>query len=135
MQNLILSIFSLYIMACGSPVPKTNTKDNRQNYSERGKASYYHDKFHGKKTASGELYDKTKYTAAHKTLPFGTVVKLVMLDNPSDTIEVKINDRGPFTKGRIIDISRAAADRIGLIRKGIAEVEIISSIPIPKGAK
>lgn len=94
-----------------------------QGYQERGEASYYADKFHGRKTASGEIYKKTEFTAAHRTLPFGTKVKVTNLKNGKSVI-VRINDRGPFKKTRIIDLSRAAAEKIDLIRIGVANVEV-----------
>jgi len=121
-QSLFLIFITFnFLSACKNSQGKMNTE---RIYTEVGNASYYHDKFHGHKTASGELYDKRKYTAAHKTLPFGTIVKITKTTAKSDTIEVKINDRGPFTKNRIIDLSRVAAERIGLINDGVAEVEI-----------
>ena len=89
-----------------------------------GIAAYYHDKFQGRPTASGEKYDKKKFTAAHKTLPFGTKVKVTNLANMK-TVIVKINDRGPFgDRKRIIDLSRAAAEQIDMIRMGIIDVEV-----------
>lgn len=88
-----------------------------------GMASYYADKFHGRKTASGELYDKTLYTAAHRTLPFGTVVWVKNIKT-EDSVQVRINDRGPHIKGRIIDVSRVAAVDLKLIRAGQAKVEV-----------
>ena len=90
---------------------------------EVGIASYYADRFHGRKTASGELYDKTKFTAAHKTLEFGTLVWVKNLKT-QDSIQVRINDRGPYAKGRIIDVSRAAAKELHLIGPGKAKVEV-----------
>lgn len=92
-------------------------------HREVGMASYYADKFHGRKTASGELYDKTKYTAAHRTLPFGTMV-WVKNYKTEDSVLVRINDRGPHIKGRIIDVSRVAAVDLKLIKSGKAMVEI-----------
>ncbi len=89
----------------------------------RGIASYYADKFEGRKTANGEIFRQSKFTAAHKTLPFGTMVKVTRLDNGKSII-VKINDRGPFVAGRIIDLSAAAAQKLGIIQDGLAEVEI-----------
>jgi len=74
---------------------------------EETKASYYHDKFNGKKTASGEVFSNKKYTAAHKTLPFGTKVRVTNLTNDEEVI-VEINDRGPFSKGRQLDLSKKA---------------------------
>ncbi len=94
---------------------------------EQGVASYYGAKFHGRRTSSGEAYNKDAYTAAHKTLPFGTVVRVTGLWN-NKSVDVKINDRGPFSHGRVIDISTAAAREIGMISKGVGNVslEIIS---------
>lgn len=99
---------------------------------EYGIASFYSDLFHGKPTASGELYDKGKLTAAHKTLPFGTLVKVTELEF-NKTVQVTITDRGPFISGRIIELSKEAAGRIGLIQKGTArvKVEIIKEKPSP----
>ncbi|MEQ8245375.1 septal ring lytic transglycosylase RlpA family protein [Fulvivirga sp.] len=90
---------------------------------QEGKASYYADKFEGKPTASGEKYKHSKLTAAHKTLPFGTVIKVTSVSN-GKSVEVRINDRGPFVEGRVIDLSRSAAEKIGLIHVGIADVKI-----------
>lgn len=90
---------------------------------ERGVANFYHDKYQGRKTASGDLYDKAKFTAAHKTLPFGTIVKVTRLDNKK-SVQVKINDRGPYLKGVIIDLSRSAAEKLDLITIGEAHVKI-----------
>jgi rare lipoprotein A len=96
-----------------------------EGYVETGKASWYGDKFHGRLTSNGEIYDMHKKTAAHKTLPFDTVVKVVNLADNSFTI-VRINDRGPFVKGRSIDLSYAAAKEINLIGPGVADVKIIA---------
>lgn len=90
---------------------------------EKGKASYYADKFEGKSTASGQIYQHHLKTAAHPTLPFGTFVKVTNILN-NKTVVVIINDRGPFAKGRIIDLSKSAAREIGGIRLGIFEVEV-----------
>ncbi len=99
---------------------------------EYGIASYYSDLFHGKPTASGELYDKGKLTAAHKTLPFGTLVKVTRLDDNS-SVQVRVNDRGPFISGRIIELSREAATRVHLIKDGATrvKVEIVNEKPAP----
>ncbi|WP_295126296.1 septal ring lytic transglycosylase RlpA family protein [uncultured Chitinophaga sp.] len=91
--------------------------------TEAGKASYYADKFNGRKTASGETFRQSKLTAAHKTLPFGTKVKVVNKNN-GRSVKVRINDRGPFVAGRIIDLSKKAAQKIGLVQSGVANVEI-----------
>lgn len=89
----------------------------------RGEASYYADSLQGGKTASGEPYDKTAMTAAHPTLDFGTMVKVTYLKT-GKTVDVRVNDRGPHTKGRIIDLSGAAAEQLGLTQDGHGEVEI-----------
>ncbi|MGI9533837.1 MAG: septal ring lytic transglycosylase RlpA family protein [Thermodesulfobacteriota bacterium] len=97
-------------------------------YTQTGLASWYGDKEHKNKTASGERFSRYAYTAAHKTLPFGTVVRVTNLENGRDVV-VKINDRGPFIRGRIIDLSYASAGSIDLVRTGTAKVkvEVISS--------
>jgi len=92
-------------------------------YVETGMASYYADKFHGRPTASGEIFDMNGLTAAHKSLPLGTVVKVTNLDNKK-TITLPINDRGPFIKGRIIDLSLGAATVIDMVGPGTARVRI-----------
>lgn len=88
-----------------------------------GEASYYADKYHGRMTANGEIFDMNKISAAHKTLPFGTKLKVTNISN-GKTVTVKINDRGPFVGGRIIDLSKAAAERIGMIESGVTKVEL-----------
>jgi rare lipoprotein A len=90
---------------------------------QTGKASYYADKFEGQPTASGEKYKASKLTAAHKTLPFGTKVKVTNLAN-NESVVVTINDRGPFVEGRIIDVSKLAAERISFFNQGTAEVKL-----------
>jgi rare lipoprotein A len=90
---------------------------------EIGFASWYGGKFQGRPTASGEPFDSNKLTAAHKSLPFGTIVRVTNLEN-NLMVEVRINDRGPFVEGRIIDLSRAAAYAIGITGKGIALVKL-----------
>ena len=91
--------------------------------SEEGLASWYGGKFQGRRTASGETFDTYQFTAAHPSLPFGTLVKVTNLENGKSTT-VRINDRGPFVPGRIIDLSMAAASAIGLAGKGVAPVRI-----------
>ncbi|MFA0501582.1 septal ring lytic transglycosylase RlpA family protein, partial [Vibrio sp. 10N.222.46.A1] len=88
-----------------------------------GKASWYGDKFHGKLTASGETYNMNAYTAAHKTLPFGTIVRVTNTDN-GKSVDVKINDRGPYVKGRVIDLSHKAFAQIGNVKQGTVPVKI-----------
>jgi rare lipoprotein A len=90
---------------------------------EYGLGIYYNDKYHGKKTASGELYDKNKMTAAHRTHPFGTKLRVKRLDTDQEVI-VTVNDRGPFNKGYVIDVSRVAAEKLDLIQAGSARVAV-----------
>lgn len=91
--------------------------------TENGKASYYANKFAGRKTASGERYRPSQLTAAHKKLPFGTMVKVTNVAN-GQSVVVRINDRGPFARGRLIDLSKAAAKKIGMIQAGVVPVRI-----------
>ena len=88
-----------------------------------GVASYYGKDHHGKKTANGEIFDMNKLTAAHRSLPFGSQVKVTNLSNQRSVI-VRINDRGPYYGGRIIDLSQAAAERLGMITAGITKVKV-----------
>ncbi|MCH7408472.1 septal ring lytic transglycosylase RlpA family protein [Belliella sp. DSM 111904] len=113
MKNIGYLVLFILIMAA-SCSPKV---------TQNGKASYYHDKFHGRTTANGEKYRKHKLTAAHKTLPFGTKVKVINQRN-GKRVKVRINDRGPFVSGRIIDLSKKAARKIDLIDAGVADVKI-----------
>ena len=92
-------------------------------YAQAGVASWYGEEFRGKKTANGEIYDPDKLTAAHRSLPFGTLVKVTDLSNNRQVI-VRINDRGPYKRGRIIDLSLGAARRLGMVKKGLARVKI-----------
>ncbi|MGB5750945.1 MAG: septal ring lytic transglycosylase RlpA family protein, partial [Desulfobacterales bacterium] len=113
----VLIFFAL--LEC-STVP-TKRDSNWVGYTESGKASYYAMKFQSNKTASGELYDRAKKTAAHKKLPFGTKVKVTNIKN-SKSVIVKINDRGPFVKGRIIDLSDSAFNSIANLNAGVIKV-------------
>lgn len=109
------------VLGCSSAPAKSDS--DWVGYTESGKASYYAMKFQSKKTASGELYDKAKKTAAHKKLPFGTKVKVINTKN-SKSVIVKINDRGPFAKGRIVDLSSSAFSRIAKLDAGVIDVKI-----------
>lgn len=93
------------------------------NGQEKGKASYYGGKFNGRKTASGEVFDENELTAAHRTYKFGTKLRVVNLKNGKEVV-VRINDRGPFVKGRIIDLSKAAFKAIANTKKGVIKVKI-----------
>ena len=95
----------------------------QQPIEETGKASWYSDKLHGRYTASGARYDTAQLTAAHRTLPFGTRVRVTHIGS-GRTVEVMVNDRGPWVKGRIIDLSRAAARSLGMIAEGVAKVRV-----------
>ncbi len=101
----------------------TNNEIDTQGSVFYGKASYYGNEFHGRKTANGEIYDKNKISAAHKSLPFGTMVKVRNLSNNREIV-VRINDRGPFVSGRVIDLSYAAAKELDMLRDGVIDVEI-----------
>jgi peptidoglycan lytic transglycosylase len=104
-------------------------------YVEQGIASWYGVPFNGRRAADGEVYDMNKRTAAHRTLPFGSIVRVTNLDNGRQT-EVRIIDRGPFVQGRIIDLSFAAARSVDMVGAGIAHVrlEVISSGGLPVGS-
>lgn len=103
----------LFLCLCGLAFAQTQT----------GKASFYADKFEGQPTANGDKYKHSKLTAAHKSLPFGTKVRVTNLAN-NESVEVVINDRGPYVDGRIIDLSRSAAEKLGFINLGIADVKL-----------
>lgn len=100
-------------------------RSDAHDFREVGYASWYGEPFHGRKTSNGETYDMYRVSAAHKTLPFDTVVRVRNLDNGRE-LKVRINDRGPFIRGRIIDLSYAAARQIGLVGPGTARVEIVA---------
>lgn len=109
-----LFLLSLLVFTCSTYSQETTLK---------GKVSYYANKFHGRKTASGKRFDNTKLTCAHKTFPFGTLLKII---NPIDGrfVIVEVIDRGPFIGKRIVDLSRSAFLKIGSLEKGIMNVEI-----------
>ena len=100
-----------------------NPAPSQPTMMETGLASWYGPKFHGKRTASGEVFNQEKFTAAHRTLPWGSRVKVTNLDN-GKSVAVRINDRGPYGKGRIIDVSRAAARALGMVGRGITTVQV-----------
>jgi len=144
-QYVLLLCCVLVLAACGpKKAPEARTADARQKASQKpytvmgqryeplrsadgfvqtGTASWYGKDFHGKKTSNGEKYDMHAMTAAHKTLPLGVFVKVKNTDNGRDTV-VRVNDRGPFVKGRIIDLSYAAAKKLGVDIVGTAPVRI-----------
>lgn len=99
--------------------------DTSMGYEEEGMASWYGKDFHGKKTSNGEIYNMNAMTAAHKTLPLGTYVRVIRMDNNKETM-VRVNDRGPFVKGRIIDLSYKAATELGITATGTSKVRIVA---------
>ncbi len=112
------------VPAQGGPEPApTERAEEAGVYRETGLASWYGGKFQGRPTASGEIFDTERMTAAHKSLPFGTMVTVTDLVTGRSAV-VRINDRGPFVEGRIIDLSRAAAREIGLLERGVGRVRI-----------
>ena len=110
------------------------TKPTSRGYNERGVASWYGPKFHGRKTSSGEIYDMHQMTAAHKTLPLPTYARVTNLENGRSAI-VRINDRGPFVGDRVIDLSYAAAHKLDVVAKGTARVEVVSIDPRDHGGQ
>jgi len=123
-KYFIFGLFLFFIAACSSSVRFSNN-DNKidSETHQTGIASYYADKFEGRSTSNGEIYSHQELTAAHRSLPFGTKVKVTNLGNGKSVV-VRINDRGPFVDGRIIDLSKSAAEQIDMIRTGTAKVEI-----------
>ena len=103
--------------------PLSAVAGGETSFKQKGVASYYADRFQGRKTASGTRYDKKALTAAHKTLPLGTKVRVTNLIN-GETVDVEINDRGPHVKGRVLDLSRAAAQELGMTSAGVVRVQV-----------
>ena len=138
-MNIIIKYFYLYVIsilffsACSSSTRYTKFEDSSEENirmkeettleSETGTASYYSDEFDGRKTANGEIYDMNELTAAHPSYPFNTVVRVTNAIN-GKSVEVRINDRMPQFKNRIIDLSLAAAKKIDMIKAGIQEVKV-----------
>lgn len=115
----LLAVFLLALTGCAGAAPMgTGT-----GATDTGMASYYADKFDGRTTANGETFRNSELTAAHRTLPFDTMVRVTRLDT-GEQVTVRINDRGPFVCGRIIDLSQRAAREINMMQDGLAEVEI-----------
>jgi rare lipoprotein A len=124
---VLLSSCALVVGACShAPKPSGGIET-----TETGKASYYGSEFEGRRTASGERYEADELTAAHNTLPFGTRIRVVNLENDKD-VEVVINDRGPHKKGRIVDLSYRAAREIDMIRAGVVRVRL-EVLAAPRG--
>ncbi len=121
MTRYLLIFIAFIISGCSTISPRTDA--NWAEYKESGKASYYANSHQSKKTASGELYKQELKTGAHKVLPFGSLVKVTNVDN-GKTVTVKINDRGPYVKGRVIDLSKSAFSEIGSTSNGVIDVQI-----------
>lgn len=118
-KTVLCCCLGLLMVSCaGSTKRAAGTK-----FPEYGLASWYGKEHHGHKTASGELFDMNAMTAAHPTLPFGSRVRVTNLEN-GRTEKVRINDRGPFVRGRVIDVSYRAADRLGFVRQGLTKVRV-----------
>ena len=115
--------FLLLVFLLSSCHRRTVPSSQEVSGTETGLASFYSESYNGKKTANGEIYNSSEYTAAHKKLPFNTRVKVTNLSN-GKTVKVRINDRGPFVAGRIIDLTRKAAKKIDMIGAGVAKVKI-----------
>ena len=117
---LVLILVLLGAIACRDKKAPTTLPER---YSDKGTASWYGRQFHGRRTANGERFDMYALTAAHRTLPFGSIVQVTDLEN-GRSVTVRINDRGPFKGGRIIDLSYAAAKKLGMIKRGVVPVRI-----------
>ncbi|WP_068829520.1 septal ring lytic transglycosylase RlpA family protein [Pseudomonas sp. BMS12] len=118
MRRFLLPLAALLLTGCAS-----QGQIDPHGYRDEGQASWYGAQHQGKPTASGERFDQNALTAAHRQLPFGTRVRVTHLGNGRQ-VTVRINDRGPFAKGRIIDLSRRAAEQLGMLRQGVAPVRI-----------
>ncbi|MEG2508235.1 MAG: septal ring lytic transglycosylase RlpA family protein [Chryseobacterium sp.] len=114
--------FTLVIIMMISAFGNYSFTENTSDAKKTSYASFYHDKFNGKKTASGEIFDNDKLTAANRTLPFGTMVKVTNLNNGKE-VGVKIHDRGPYHSSRALDMSKAAFDEIGDLASGKIPIE------------
>lgn len=132
------TVITLVVLAaCATPragkPPEAATSPPRIGWEETGQASWYGHPYHGRRTASGEIYDMRQLTAAHRTLPLGTRALITHLGN-GRTVEVRINDRGPFVWGRIVDLSRAAAERLGGLGAGLFPVRL-RILGLPDGTR
>ncbi|PAU74277.1 septal ring lytic transglycosylase RlpA family lipoprotein [Halomonas salipaludis] len=120
---VLCALLSLAVLLAGCASREASRQSGAGVATEEGIASYYADRYHGRQTASGERFDQRALTAAHPSLPFGTRVRVTHLDNGRETV-VRINDRGPFVRGRIIDLSRRAAEELDMLRSGVAPVRV-----------
>ncbi|MGE4408400.1 septal ring lytic transglycosylase RlpA family protein [Pseudomonas sp.] len=124
---LVLLLLALLASGCAerqpAPPAATPPPSGQEGFIQSGKASYYARMHHGKRTANGETHDQNALVAAHRSLPFGTRVRVTNLNNGKQVV-VRINDRGPFRRGRIIDLSRAAAIELDMLNAGVVRVRI-----------
>jgi rare lipoprotein A len=120
---LLAFLLVLSILGCGSTHTPKLRADPHGSVVQHGQASWYGKPFHGRRTASGERYDMHARTAAHRKLPFGTRVRVTNLENGKETV-VRINDRGPFVQGRVIDLSFGAASQIQMVQAGVVKVRL-----------
>ena len=123
MKMKLRAAFAAIVIACACISGAAMTSSDATAATYTGRASWYGSQFHGRKTASGERFNMNAMTAAHRTLPFGTRVRVTNKRNGRSVV-VRINDRGPFSGGRILDVSKAAANRLGLIATGTAPVTL-----------
>jgi rare lipoprotein A len=123
MRQKLLPVIILLALLSPSCHLKSMPGSSDVSGSETGMASFYSENYNGKKTANGEVYSSSDYTAAHKKLPFGTKVKVTNLSN-GKTVKVRVNDRGPYVSGRIIDLTRAAARKLDMVSVGVTKVKI-----------
>lgn len=123
LAGLILTLLASGSSQAGNPEASATVARMKSATPETGIASFYGAKYHGRQTANGEIFDMNDLTAAHPRLAFGTRVKVTHLAN-NLSVTVRINDRGPFVKGRVIDLSQAAASELQMIQTGLAEVKI-----------
>ena len=121
MRYCLLLLCMIFFLQAGASTPMEDKNPNIK--TKTGLATYYSSRFEGRKTTSGKKYRAHKLTAAHRSLPFGTIVTVKNLKN-GKTVDVEVNDRGPFTKRYIIDVSAQAAKELGIWKKGDARVEI-----------
>jgi rare lipoprotein A len=119
LPSLRLFLIVLFVVSCAGPQVQEPTGGRQV-----GMASWYGPKFHGRRTANGEVFNMYQLTAAHRTLPLGSWVHVTNLEN-GRSIEVRVNDRGPFVRGRIIDLSYAAARAVGMVRQGVVRVQVL----------
>ncbi len=126
----ILAVMVIVFLSACAQTPQPPPAPDRAVFTQTGVASWYGKSHHGRTTANGEKFDMEALTAAHRTLPFGTIVKVTNLSN-NRSVTVRINDRGPYVAGRIIDLSARAARDLGIIENGVARVRLEQLPPAP----